>query len=219
MNTEENVVHRAFPGQRPNEHVVIILRRHWILWARYIFQLLVSNIIPVVIALILYYAADWHPVAEGPIFVGLVFLLSTYYLGAWLLYFHSFVDYRLDMWILTDQRIVNIEQQGLFDRIISELSIVKVQDVTSEVHGHAQTFLDFGNVYVQTAGEQQRFIFQHVPHPEEIARLVVKVNDAALKREQRETISMQQPEHASFVKSSELKEKDSSAKNEPTTSQ
>lgn len=178
---------KEFPSQRPNEHVIVILRRHWIVWLRYIGQLVLFNLIPVIISLVLFFAADWRPATAGPFYVGLIILLSVYYLGAWLMYFHSFIDYRLDSWILTDQRIVNVEQQGLFDRVISELSIAKVQDVTSEVHGHLQTFLDFGNVYVQTAGEQQRFIFQHVPHPEEVARLVVKVNDAALAKQRQET--------------------------------
>ncbi len=173
---------RVFPGQRPHEHVIII-RRHWIIWFKYLIQLIIGNLIPVAIFLFVYYALGWVPNTTGPLYIALVLVTSIYYIGVWLMYFHEFVDYRLDMWILTDQRIINIEQQGLFDRIISELSINKVQDVTSEVHGHAQTFLDYGNVYVQTAGEQQRFIFQHVPHPEEISRLVIRANNAALKQE------------------------------------
>lgn len=184
MATDAN--RTEFPGQRPNEHVIVILRRHWIVWFKYILQLAFFNILPVLISIVLYFFVGWSPSAEGPLYVGLVFLLSTYYLGAWLMYFHAFIDYRLDSWVLTDQRIVNVEQQGMFDRVISELSVTKVQDVTSEVHGHLQTFLDYGNVYVQTAGEQQRFVFLNVPHPEEVARLVVKVNDAALQKQRQE---------------------------------
>lgn len=182
---------KEFSGQRPNENVLVILRRHWIVWFRYIAQLVFFNLVPLAIALVLYFFADWSPTPEGPLYVGLILLLSVYYLGAWLMYFHVFIDYRLDSWILTDQRIVNVEQQGMFDRVISELSITKVQDVTSEVHGHMQTFLDYGNVYVQTAGEQQRFVFLNVPHPEEVSRLVVKVNDAALLKQRHETATIQ----------------------------
>lgn len=197
MATDAN--RKEFPGQRPNEHVIVILRRHWIVWFKYILQLVFFNVLPVVISIVLYFFVGWSPSPEGPIYIGLVFLLSTYYLGAWLMYFHAFIDYRLDSWVLTDQRIVNVEQQGMFDRVISELSVTKVQDVTSEVHGHMQTFLDYGNVYVQTAGEQQRFVFLNVPHPEEVARLVVKVNDAALQKQRQEAAEaaahVQQQDH------------------------
>lgn len=174
---------KDFPGQRPNEKVVIMLRRHWIIFARYVLQLIGFNLLPIVFFIIFYYVVSWDIPTAGPLFVTMVMAVSLYYLGAWLAYFHSFVDYRLDMWILTDQRIINIEQQGLFDRVSAELNLNKVQDVTAEVHGHTQTFFDYGNVYIQTAAEQQRFIFQNVPHPEEIARLVIQANDAAIKRQ------------------------------------
>ena len=98
------------------------------------------------------------------------------------MYFHQFVDYRLDTWIITNERIIDMQQLGLFDRVISELNINKVQDVTAEVHGQIQTFLDYGNVYIQTAGVQERFIFYSVPHPEEVARLIIQVNDMAMNK-------------------------------------
>lgn len=169
--------------QRADEHVIIMLRQHWIIWFKYIAQLILFNALPVALFLFFIYVLKIQMPTQGPGYVSMIMLASLYYLSAWLMYFHQFVDYRLDVWILTDQRIVNIEQRGLFDRVIAELNIHKVQDVTSEVHGHAQTFLDYGNVYIQTAGEKQRFIFQNIPHPEEVARLVTRTNDASLKNQ------------------------------------
>ena len=171
---------KMFPMQRADEHVIIMLRRHWIVWIKYISQLILFNALPVGLFVFFVYVLQIELPNQGPGYVSMIMLVSFYYLSAWLMYFHQFVDYRLDVWILTDQRIVNIEQQGLFDRVIAELNIYKVQDVTSEVHGHAQTFLDYGNVFIQTAGATQRFVFQNIPHPEEVARLVTRANDAAL---------------------------------------
>ena len=178
--------HQAFPTQRADEHLIIMIRRHWIGWARFIATLVAFNIFPVIVFAVMYFLLGWELDPEGPLFVVIAFATSLFYLNAWLMYFHEFIDYRLDVWILTDQRIINIEQEGLFSRTISELNIARVQDVTSEVQGHLQTLLDYGNVYVQTAGEQQRFIFENVPHPEEISRLVVRANDAATQRIQAE---------------------------------
>ncbi|MBI2415936.1 MAG: PH domain-containing protein [Candidatus Kerfeldbacteria bacterium] len=172
----------VFPNQRPNEKVLLKLRRHWLTWAWNIIQLLLFNLIPPGLYILFYQLIGWPVPTEGLLYIGLVLLLSLYYLGAWLIFYHAFVDYHLDVWVLTDQRIVNVEQQGLFDRTISELNILKVQDVTSEIHGHLQTFFNFGNVYIQTAGEQQRFIFQNVPHPEDVARIIIHANDIALQK-------------------------------------
>lgn len=174
---------QQFPGQRNDEHVIALLRRHWLIFVTVVVRLVGFNVLPIIVFAFFFYAIGWQLPTEGFWFVLGVLLTSLYYIIAWLGFYHAFVDYHLDIWVLTDQRIINIEQRGLFDRIISELNISKVQDVTSETHGHLQTLLDYGNVYVQTAAEQQRFAFLQIPHPEEVARLVVRANDAAAKRE------------------------------------
>jgi uncharacterized membrane protein YdbT with pleckstrin-like domain len=60
---------------------------------------------------------------------------------------------------------VNIEQKGLFIREMSELKIANIQDVTTEVTGVIPSVLNFGDVFVQTAGEARRFRFRQVPNP------------------------------------------------------
>lgn len=174
---------KQFPGQRNDEHVITFLRRHWITFVSSILQLIGFNLLPIAVLAFFIYGIGWEPPVDGIWYVLGVMITALYYIGTWLAFYHTFVDYHLDVWVLTDQRIINIEQQGLFDRTISELNLSKVQDVTSEVHGHIQTIFDFGNVYIQTAAEQQRFAFLQVSNPEEVARLVVRANDAAVKRE------------------------------------
>lgn len=173
---------KLFPGQRDDEHLVFLLRPHWFIFFGHVVKLIGFNILPFVVFIFIYYVLGWEIPTDGLFYIIGVILISLYYIGTWLAYYHAFVDYHLDLWILTDQRIIDIEQKGLFDRIIAELNIMKVQDVTAEVHGHVATFFDYGNVYIQTAAEQQRFIFQKVPHPEEVARLIIRANDTATKR-------------------------------------
>ena len=76
-----------------------------------------------------------------------------------------FTDYYLDTWIVTTRRVINIEQKGLFSRVISELHLNQVQDVTAETHGFIATILSYGHVYIQTAGTRERFEFKMVNDP------------------------------------------------------
>ncbi len=108
--------------------------------------------------------------------------LSVYYLSLWLFFAYTWVDYWLDLWIVTDERIINIEQVGLFNRVISEQRLLRVQDATSEVKGLFPTFLDYGYVYIQTAGERERFVFEQVPHPDLVKRLIVEAHEEAVRR-------------------------------------
>ncbi len=171
----------TFPTQRPNERVILLLRRHWTVLARDISQLIMSLLLPPIVIILL---MNFTPISLAPgtaTYVLVVQGLSLYYLFSFLAYFHDFVDYHLDIWVVTDQRIVSIEQEGLFHRTVSELNIVKVQDVTSEIKGKVQTFLDYGQVHIQTAGEQERFLFEQVPHPSEVAKVILQVHDRTMK--------------------------------------
>ena len=98
-------------------------------------------------------------------------------MGIWFFFFPQFVDYYLDAWVITNDRIVNVEQQGLFARTVSELDLYKIQDVTSEVRGLIPTLFNYGNVHVQTAGTQERFVFEQVPNPHEIRKRIMVLVD------------------------------------------
>jgi uncharacterized membrane protein YdbT with pleckstrin-like domain len=101
--------------------------------------------------------------------------VSIYYLSIWLFFFTSFADYYLDLWTVTNDRIVSIDQQGLFARTISELDLYKIQDVTSETKGFFPSIFNYGNVYIQTAAEKERFLFKQVPNPNEIRQKVIEL--------------------------------------------
>jgi len=60
---------------------------------------------------------------------------------------------------------VNIEQKGLFVRSMSEIFLFRIQDTTSEVKGFFPSMFNYGDVFVQSAGEQERFLFHKVPDP------------------------------------------------------
>lgn len=177
-----------FPTQRPGEHVVLLLRRHWTVLAGDVVQLIVSLLVPPVILTLIYFYTDFTLQPSSLLYVFVVEGLSLYTLFSFLAYFHDFVDYHLDIWVVTDQRIVSIEQEGLFNRTVSELNLMKMQDVTAEVKGKIQTFLDFGEVYIQTAGEAARFVFSQVPHPSQVAKVILQVHDRLIAREEMERI-------------------------------
>jgi uncharacterized membrane protein YdbT with pleckstrin-like domain len=93
------------------------------------------------------------------------FFESSFAMLTWIVFFVIWIDYYLDVWIITDTRVVNIEQKGLFSRQISELELENIQDITTEVKGVIPTFLNYGDVFIQTAAEKERFIFRNIPDP------------------------------------------------------
>lgn len=149
----------------PGEKVVTIIRRHWIIF-------LVSALLDLVLLLVplpvLWFLETYFPLLfthTSSWWALIVLLTSLYILFMLLLAYVHFVDLYLDVWIVTDRRVVSIEQRGMFSRTEAEHVFNKIQDITVEVSGILATFFNFGNLHVQTAGERERFTFRHAPEP------------------------------------------------------
>ncbi len=165
---------KRLPDQKEYEKMVYFLRRHWIIFIRtVIFHTLIA-LAPLVLYLL--FRENIVEYMKGPILNPIIILsVSAYYLFVWVFFFHSFIDFYLDVWIVTNDRIVDIEQQGMFARTISELKLYQVQDVTSEIKGVFATAFHYGTIYVQTAGERQRFEFQNIPDPYRVAKKILEL--------------------------------------------
>ena len=134
-----------------NEKILMVLHRHWIVIVGKFVASAFLAILPI-FAIPLVFASNIITVPEsaGPI---ILFLSVIYLMILTMLLFIFWIDYYLDMWIITSERIIDIEQTGLFRRQISEFMLDKVQDITVEIPDMIATFLKYGNLHIQTAGE------------------------------------------------------------------
>lgn len=162
------------PNQRPGEKIQLTLRRHWFVLFLIISRFILFSCIPIIFYIFLIYEAP--EVLNGEIAQPILALsASLFYLFIWMFLFNNFIDYYLDVWIVTSERIINIEQRNLFYRTISEKNLDRMQDITSEVKGILQTFLNYGTIYIQTAGTTERFIFKDVPNAPEVTQQILKI--------------------------------------------
>lgn len=169
----------SFPGIRAGEEVLARKHRHWLFLLPDLLATLAALIVPLGI-LIAVSALGGTPFEE-PARNFVVTLGSLYYLAVVTFFFIRWLDYYLDLAIVTDQRVVDIDQHGLFRRNVAELEYEVVQDVTSVQNGILQTLFNFGDVEIQTAGEQANFTFRTIARPEEV---VNQINTASKREEQ-----------------------------------
>lgn len=161
----------SFDGQENGEKVILLLRRHpFVIIISLIFFLFLI-LIPIVVGILFF------SFLYSNSFLTLFFFLSSiWYLILWSTIFFSLTMYTLDVWIVTDRRIIDSTQHGFFNRIISELHISRIQDMTVSTQGVIQTFLKFGDLQIQSAGSEEKFKFIQIPNPgkvkDEIAKLV-----------------------------------------------
>ena len=162
----------SIPNMLPGEKVVLLLHRHGFIAFRFALVYIFFAILPLIGW---WYLNSNTTIFEDPTNFGyaLVALLLSAYALVWiLLFFITWLNYYLDVWIVTNERIINIAQQRLFYRVVSEQKLYRVQDVTWEMKGIVANIFRYGNVQVQTAGEDDRFIFENISQPEKVAQAI-----------------------------------------------
>jgi len=166
----------------PNEKIVLSLRRHWFVLSSLIFGLAPVFVLPFIVWFVLSAIIN----TSNPLFSGFFWLASSLlWLFLWAGLSIAWVNNYLDFWVVTNQRIISVYQKNLFKRETSELSLSRIQDSTVSVKGMLQTFINYGNLEIRTAGtletDQQEdkvtvFIFQDIPRPYEVQNILSKIH-------------------------------------------
>ncbi len=111
----------------------------------------------------------------------IIFLAWFAFILAYAIY-HS-VRYYYDSFIITNKRIIDIDQKGVFSRSVSETTFDRIQDATYEVKGFWGTTFDYGNVMIQTAGTQENLELSMVPHPQKVQERILDLQEKLVGRE------------------------------------
>lgn len=101
------------------------------------------------------------------------FAIGLWWLALWMGILNAFTRYYLTVWIITNTRIVDIHQDGLFNRRVSSTLLARVQDVTTDVNGFFNTMLGFGTLLVQTAGSMDELKMESIIGPEHLRDFIM----------------------------------------------
>ncbi len=156
------------------EQVLLFCRRHWLyLWPRLGFMTLMALVVPIATAWLLG-AADAF---EGT-FAKVFWVLAAVYLAFWAIrIFLTWYRYNNDIWVITNQRVIDSIKKHPFSLEISTADLVNVQDLTVERSGVIRTIFDFGDIVCQTAAEIQTFRLAGIPDPRATQALIDRERD------------------------------------------
>ncbi len=166
------------------EKIILEVRKHWIVFLGNVLGFFLSVCFPVV----LYFLAEnFLPSNFLKIFLEykdlLVFVYSIWLLFIWIFFFMQWTNYYLDVWYVTEKRIIDVDQKGIFHREISNLRFDKIQDISIEVKGFIATMLNFGDIEVQTAAEDSsEFKMRNANNPEMVRKVVFSQHNTESER-------------------------------------
>jgi len=165
---------KSLPNKLKNEEIVIMVKRDVLVILKRIGFFIFLAILPIIVYKILF--SQIFTIDQDSIFYAMIILGAViYFLSIWLFLLFSIVDYYLDMWIVTNRRIISIEQKGFFSRTIAEVKLFRIQDVKSNVEGLVSTIFNYGSVHIQSAGTNPNFHFEEVPDPDRIKDMIVNL--------------------------------------------
>ena len=159
----------SFDGQRPNEKVLFIFRRHIIAMRKGFYLLLIPFVISSLPTLIFQNSIQDN--------IGLYMGIAFSGLGIGLLLFsYHYILWYFTVYVVTNQRIRQITQKGFFGKDVIELQLSKIQNISYNIPGFSGEIFKFGTIVIQTiVGD---LIIKNVEHPEKIYnKLQDAVND------------------------------------------
>lgn len=81
----------------------------------------------------------------------------------------------MNLLAITNQRIIDMNQHGLFKRTVAEASYDKIQDVRYTIHGVWQTLFKFGTIVIQTAGASTTLELGSIKDPFEVQQQIAEI--------------------------------------------
>ena len=167
----------SFPGKEPREAVFVFARPYFIAFIPtaliFFFIFCVSLIFQLGVA------QGWLGGFSDDIANPIILFVGLFQLFILVIFLVAILDFYYDIIIVTDRRMVDIDQEQLLFRSISELNLEDVEDVNSSVGGFLQTFFSYGTITVQTAGEHENFIAKNFRNPREIASIISDLSQQA----------------------------------------
>jgi hypothetical protein len=163
----------AFPLQ-DDEHVLHIARRHWMhLWLRTLLWSILA-LAPVVVLPWLLFSVMSVSGTAAQVFWGIAALWLLFWIVKIAL---NWYQYRHDVWVVTNQRIVDVMRPTPLGLKVSSADLVNIQDMTVERRGILQTGLNFGDIHCDTAGQTRDFLLSGVPNPTDLQLLIDRERD------------------------------------------
>lgn len=159
----------AFTEQDEDEKIYLAVRPHWI-----------TNISWVTVSILMLFVPMFFHYFTFLNFFPARYQFSAvlfWYLLTFIYSFEKFLSWYFNLFLITNQRVVDIDFKNMLNKHFAEANIDMIQDVSSSIRGIFGTFFNFGDVLIQTASEVNQITFEKVANPEKIIKLLKELRD------------------------------------------
>ena len=155
----------SFENQHSGEKIYVKARAHPFVNLGWVINLAFLIILPpIVFGLYLWIPfnfeiTDFIP----PLTIGIITI--TFYSAVFTNGFFNFIDWYYDIYLVTSERIINIQFSPLKTHRVSEAKLSDVEEVDESVVGFFPQMFNYGDVRASTAARRSFFVFKSIPNP------------------------------------------------------
>jgi uncharacterized membrane protein YdbT with pleckstrin-like domain len=155
-----------------NERIIKSVRSHPIVFFWPIVSALILITVPFFFLYLLLQIETW----------GLVIFFSLLALGILLIIRISVLWY-FNAWIITNLKVIDVDQRRLFDRRVSEIPFEKIKDISYRTKGIISTIFRLGDLEILTSDDKLIFTLKKITRPQEIQQLITNLQLKKIERE------------------------------------
>lgn len=169
LGQKQNLFTRNFDR---GEELLLVLRRHWVVYLNVagLAGLLVAGTAVLMVLQAIF--DDWLM----PLPFQWLIQVTAWMFLLQVLYIH-WINNQLDVTIITNKRILDLEQTGFLSRAISETTLSRVQEVNAHKGGLFGNLLHYGDISIHTGADKSDFHVKWVHHPLTNARRIHSIVD------------------------------------------
>lgn len=152
-------------NMRSWEKIVMVVKRHWIvffiLWVYFFLALIASVSLYIIL---------WFNILTHMLNILFWMIFSLFLYIEWL-------NHELDMYVVSDNRIIWIEQISFLNRVVSECNLWQVQEVNSKTSWLFANILNYWTLSIQTAWNKTTLQMDFCPDSMQAARKILNIVD------------------------------------------
>lgn len=152
---------KYFEDQFDDEEVLFVFRKHPIVMRRGFIYIMVAILLGII------------PSLFNPLYSVYFIGLGVGFVVGLLLALPAWMSWYFSVFIVTNQRFIQVTQKGLFHRSVVDMGLSQIQMVNYEVAGLTQTLFGFGTIMMQTfVGD---LVIHHIHHPAVIQKRLLEI--------------------------------------------
>jgi hypothetical protein len=102
----------------------------------------------------------------------IIFVNIFWYSAVFAYIFLNFISWLFNVGLITTRRVVDVDFSNVLYKEISVTVLSKIEDSTVKEAGFIGSLLNYGDVYIQTAGSSENIEFMEVPKPNIVVGIV-----------------------------------------------